>query len=149
MSISSICNHNVVTVSPDADIGTGARLLRETHVGMLVVTETHNRLDVPMGVVTDRDLVVEVLAQGVAPESLRISDIMSRDPKTVHEDNSLELTLRLMAKHGVRRLVVIKADGSLTGVISIDDIFRRLATYFSHISEAVHFEQYEETHRRP
>lgn len=149
MSVKSLCNHNVVTIESDGDIKTAAELLRETHVGCLIVTKAKGDHTVPIGVLTDRDLVVEVLAQGVEAESVTVADIMSRDLVTVQEDNSIELALREMGRAGVRRVPVVDADYNLVGILSVDDIIDHIATLVDHIAAAHGSEQRTETRSRP
>ena len=90
MTVGSICNHNVATVHRGVDIEQAAQLMRDEHVGDLIVIETREGRTVPIGVVTDRDIVVEVVAKGVDPTDVTVGDAMSSDLLSVHEDNGIE-----------------------------------------------------------
>jgi CBS domain-containing protein len=123
--------------------------MREAHVGDLVVTEQRNGMTVPVGIITDRDLVIEVLAEGVEPDTLTIADIMSRDVVTVQEDSGLEFALREMRRKGLRRLPVVDQRKALVGILSIDDVIDHLARLAGHIADAFRFEQTTEAKTRP
>jgi predicted transcriptional regulator len=149
MTISDICNRNVATVQGDASLKTAAELMREAHIGDLIVTEHRGARIVPIGILTDRDIIIEVLAENVDPKVLRVADVMSTDLATVRDDNGLEFALNVMRGHGVRRLPVLDRDGALTGVVSLDDIIQYLARLASAIGSTLEVEQFQETKRRP
>lgn len=149
MTISSICNRNVATIHPDAGIEAAAQMMREAHVGDLVVVSQSGASTVPVGMLTDRDIVIEVIAEGVDASSLRVADIMSADVVTVREDNGLEFALRAMRTNGVRRLPVIDHNGALVGIVSLDEIVQYLARLAGDIGGALEVEQFREAKRRP
>lgn len=149
MSVESLCNFNVATIDPGASLADAAARMRDAHVGDLVVTEQRDGATVPVGVVTDRDLVVEVLAAGVDPTELRVGDVMSTEVITVRKDNGLELALRTMHRHGLRRLPVIDAQGALVGIFTLDDVIGYLAGLASHVAETLRVEQSLESKHRP
>ena len=122
MSIGNICVRCVFTIAGDADVVEAARRMRELHVGFLIVTDPAGDAGRPIGVVTDRDLVLEVLAQDVPPRSVAIEDIMTPDPLIVRESDELHETLLRMRAAGVRRVPVQDAQGKLVGVLSVDDV---------------------------
>ena len=92
--------------------------MREQHVGDLIVVEPRGNATVPVGILTDRDIVVGVVAKRVAPDAVTVGDTMTRNLLTVREDASLEFALREMRRHGVRRAPVVRANGDLVGVIA-------------------------------
>lgn len=149
MSVGNLCSHNVVTISPTASIAEAALSMRQHHIGDLVVVERHGGRLEPVGIVTDRDLVVEVLAQEVAPEKLTVADVMSRDLLVVNQDNGIEHTLLEMDRAGVRRAPVVDADGELIGVLSIDDAIDYLARLSGHIAATIRTERSVEKRVRP
>jgi signal-transduction protein with cAMP-binding, CBS, and nucleotidyltransferase domain len=122
MSIGNICTRHVFTMDGDSDVVEAARKMRECHVGFMVVTERASGVARPVGVVTDRDLVIEVLAQDVPPHSIAVKDVMTRDPLIAREDDELHDTLLRMRAAGVRRVPIESGDGRLTGVLSVDDV---------------------------
>jgi predicted transcriptional regulator len=149
MTISDICNRNVATIQGDASLATATQLMRQAHIGDLIVTEQRGARIVPIGVLTDRDIVIEVLAENVDPKVLRVADVMSTDLATVRDDNGLEFALNVMRGHGVRRLPVLDRDGALTGIVSLDDIIQYLARLATAIGSTLEVEQFQETKRRP
>jgi CBS domain-containing protein len=149
MSVGAICNHNVVTIGAQADLTEAAAALRQSHVGDVIVTELRQGRPHAIGIVTDRDIVVEVLAPEVDPAALTVGDIMSTDLLTLREDNSIEAALREMAEAGVRRAPVVASDQTLIGVLSIDDVIAHLATLIHHLANVVGAEQRAEAAERP
>lgn len=103
MSVGTFCNREVVFASGDESVQAGARLMREHHVGDLVLVEDQGSRRVPVGIVTDRDLVVEVMAAGVAPEDIKLADVVTGSFFMVHEDHSLFDALEMMRARGGRR----------------------------------------------
>jgi CBS domain-containing protein len=102
----------------DAPVTAAARAMRDLDVGAVVVMEN----DMPMGIVTDHDIVVRALARGRGVDAATVGDICSRDLATVPAGASVEDALDVMAARGVRRLPVTIARGSVVGIVSIDDL---------------------------
>ena len=148
MPVSSICNYNVATSDEDADVAEAALLMREVHVGDLVVTKQHGERPVPVGVITDRDIVVGVVAKGVAPNEVRVGDTISSELLTVREENGIEFALGEMRRVGVRRVPVVNANSELVGVLSVDDVIDHLAKQLGDIAGAIRLEQDVEADRR-
>ncbi|MCC6208592.1 MAG: CBS domain-containing protein [Gammaproteobacteria bacterium] len=127
MTVGMICNRDVVVTRAEDSIQSVTQLMREYHVGDVVVVEDREEMRVPVGIVTDRDVVVEVLAKGVAPDALNVGDIMSFELVTAHEDDSLWDTLQRMRINAVRRVPVIDERGALVGILALDDLLELLA----------------------
>ncbi len=129
MKVGTICQRLVSTVKRSDEVSAAARLMREDHVGYLVVVETDDlgRFPRPIGVLTDRDLVVLLLARDVTPSAVSVGDVMTANPVTIRESDSIETALQKMREHGVRRMPVVDVSGDLVGVLSTDDILRVLA----------------------
>jgi len=144
-----LCNHNVATVARRDSIEAAAIKMRDSHVGDLIVTEMRGGRVVPVGIVTDRDLVVEVLAESVAVDAVTVEDIMTTDLLSVNEDNGLEFTVRKMCDKGVRRVPVVDDEGTLIGVLSLDDVIEHVATLTSCIAKGVQLELRTEAEKRP
>lgn len=149
MSVENVCSYNVVTIAPDASVGEAARSMREHHVGDVVVAERKDGLMKPVGIVTDRDLVVEVLAEDVPPDELKVMDVMSSSLLVVSEDNGLEYTLRQMHEAGVRRAPVVDSRGELVGVLSVDDIIDYVARVTGQVAATIKTEYGVERRKRP
>ncbi len=122
MQIGDICQREVVTIDKSASIYDAARLMRAEHVGDLIVVDSDVEHQPPLAIVTDRDLVVEVLAGEVAPDSVAIGDVASPRMVTARSDADLLDTLRLMSVKGVRRIPVLDDAGGLYGILSVNDI---------------------------
>lgn len=135
MTIKDFCVRNVVTVARSDTITAAAAQMREHHVGDVVVVDDAGGRRIPVGIVTDRDIVVEVIAAGVDPRMLKVGDLLQRTVVTVREDRSYTDTVRLMTQHGVRRVPVVDAHGALVGIVSADDMLRQLAVPLAALSE--------------
>ncbi len=127
MTIGEYCNRRVVITEPDTTITEAAKLMRDFHVGNLVVTEKKGDENVPLGIVTDRDLVLLVIAPQIQVDSISVKDVMSTPLVTVKEDTSFFDTLDVMHNHGMRRLPVVNEQGGLEGIITADDVLELLA----------------------
>jgi CBS domain-containing protein len=126
-----------------------AKRMRTSHIGDLVVIENRNGRQFPIGIVTDRDIVVSVVAGD--PEHiayLLVSDVMSDDLVTAREHDSIEAALKKMEEHGVRRLPVVDADGMLVGILTLDDILQYLTGQQSELVALVAREQRRERQYR-
>lgn len=143
MSVLDLCKREVVTVRETDDIAAAAREMRERHVGYLVVAEadfgggTHR----PIGVLTDRDIVIKVVARNVNPRNTLVKDVMTRDPVVVSTADSLATALREMRRIGVRRMPVVGSLGELRGVLSLDDVLDAVSGEIQDLAGAVRNEQ--------
>ncbi len=140
MSLADLCNRQPVLIAADASLVEAAQLMRARHVGFLVVTPD-GLGGPPLGVLTDRDIVVEVVSGGVDPTSVSAADAMTRDPLTVAFDASPEQVLAQMRAFGVRRAPVVGARGELVGVIALDDLLDWLADAMGNAAAVVRHEQ--------
>lgn len=149
MSISSVFNPNVATIGADRDVAEAAVLMRQEHVGDLIVVARRGSANVPVGILTDRDIVVGVVAKNVAPDSVTVGDTMTRNLLTVREDASMEFAMREMRRYGVRRAPVVRANGDLVGVIALDDLVQHLAVQLARLADLIRVEQESELRSRP
>jgi len=122
MTIGKVCNREVVFIHAQASIPEAARLMREYHVGDLVVIKEKTGKRVPVGIVTDRDIVLEVIAEGVGMDDVSVGDIMSDNLVTARESDGLLETVKVMRAKGIRRLPVVNDDNELVGILSVDDL---------------------------
>lgn len=128
MKVRDFCSRTVAVVEPGASLREAALLMRDAHVGALVVTERKGGVTRPVGVITDRDIVVAVVAvPGARPEGIRVGDVMAAQPHVAREDLGLAETVKAMSEGGVRRLPVVSAAGALFGIVTLDDVLRVLA----------------------
>ncbi|BAV33012.1 histidine kinase [Sulfuricaulis limicola] len=148
MLVGKICNREVVFVEPDTSVAEAARLMREHHVGGLVVVQEKSGKRVPVGIITDRDLVIEVIAAGVDMREITVGDIMSDQLVTAREGDDLLETLKMMRARGIRRLPVIDDDGVLAGILTVDDLIDLFAEQIADLARLIAFEQKREQERR-
>jgi CBS domain-containing protein len=148
MAIGEICNRETVFTTRGSSIGDAARLMREHHVGDLVVVDEKAGKRLPVGILTDRDLVVEILAKDVDINTVNVGDIMSNDLITAHETDAIYDTLQHMRAKGVRRLPVVDSDGGLVGIVSADDILDLLADELTALARLISREQARERKKR-
>ena len=126
MTIGLICTRDTVVVRRDDSIFTAAKLMREHHVGSVVVVDDTAAGVKPVGVLTDRDMVVEIIAMELDPHTVTVGDVMSYDLVTAREHYGIWGTLKRMRSQGIRRLPVINDAGLLMGIISVDDLLELL-----------------------
>jgi CBS domain-containing protein len=137
MSISEFCVHNVICASRDTTALEAAGLMRHHHVGDVIVVDQVDGAKKPVGIVTDRDLVVEVMAGGVDPREVKLGELVLRSPVTIDKNASYAETVRLMAVNGVRRIPVVGEGGVLVGIITADDMLRQLTSPLAALSDLV------------
>ena len=140
-SVADYCVRDVVTVDRDMPITDCAKLMHDEHVGSLVVVDAKGGLKVPFGMLTDRDIAIEVVAFGVAADALTAGDIMSGDPAIAREGDDLLAVLATMRERGVRRLPVVDADGALAGIVSADNLWEVLAEEVDGLVRVIRAEQ--------
>lgn len=126
-TVAGYCVRDVVTVDREMPIIDCAKSMHDEHVGSLVVVDMKGGRKVPVGMLTDRDIAIEVVAFGVAADALTAGDIMSGNPAIAQEGDDLLAVLATMRERGVRRLPVVDADGALAGIVSADNLWEVLA----------------------
>jgi CBS domain-containing protein len=138
MKVRDFCSKKVITVEPQASLREAAGLMRHNHVGALVVVEGEGDEARPKGILTDRDMIVSVIAvPGARPEGIRVCDAMSTHLAVAHEDDGVFEAAQTMAERGVRRLPVISREGNLRGLVSCDDIQQLVASEMSNLASAL------------
>jgi CBS domain-containing protein len=148
MPIGEICSREVVFVRRDESIVQAAQLMREHHVGDVIVVDEHDGVRMPAGILTDRDIVVEIIAKGVDPGAVSVADAMSAEVTTVRESDGIYETIEHMREKGVRRLPVVNTKGALVGLVSLDDLLDLLGDEIGSLAKLVSREQkHERAHR--
>lgn len=148
MSIGELCNRDVVVISPDEPIQEAVSLMRQYNVGDIVVVVKRGDDSVPVGMLTDRDLVIEIMAKEISPESVTVGDVMSTTIVTAREDEDLVDVVHRMRDYGVRRMPIVNERNGLEGIISVDDVLALLAEQITGLAELVRKEiQHEHTQR--
>ena len=137
MEAARICSRDVVTVPERASLLDVATLMRERHVGMVVVTRTSSGHRKVAGIITDRDIVHAQLARPATLSSLYVADFMTLDPLTVAEDDPVADAIERMRLRSVRRAPVLTSSGDLVGIISTDDLIGHVAWELGTLARAV------------
>jgi CBS domain-containing protein len=137
LSAGDLCTRATVIATRAMDVQDAARLMREHHVGCLVVVDDMTFGRVPVGMLTDRDIVTEVIAKGVDPRTLHVEDVMSADPGVAYATDSLPDVLAGMRRKGARRLPVVDSKGVLQGIIALDDVLEAIAEQLGAVVKAL------------
>jgi len=148
MNAGEICSRILVVAEKNTSVQQAAKLMRDHHIGALVVTEESSAARRPIGIVTDRDMVVEVVAADVDYRTLTVGDVMSERLDTVRESAGLFESIAQMKRGGVRRLVVVDASERLVGIVAMDDVIAVLAEELSALAQTINVEQRQEAKRR-
>ena len=148
MPVSEICNREVVVVQRDDTALEAAKLMRQHHVGDVLVVEDRNGVRVPVGIVTDRDLVVEIMAPELDDTVITVSDIMAQELVTVKGSTGIFEAIQYMRQKAVRRLPIVNESGGLIGILTLDDLLELLSEELLEIAKLVKYEQQKETRSR-
>jgi CBS domain-containing protein len=127
MKVAQVCTSTVVTVDHDIPLLQCAKIMHDDQVGSLVMTELRDGMHVPVGILTDRDITVKVVAFSLDPTVFTARDIMARPLITARPDEDLLSVLARMRNHNVRRVPVISEEGALLGILAADDIWETLS----------------------
>ena len=133
MSLERICSKTVVTISPDANVLEAAKLMQSKHIGCVVVIDESR----PIGILTDRDIALKVVASEKKPAETAVKDIMTTNPTMVNVNYDLLDAVRLMHNRGVRRLPVVDEHRHLLGIITMDDLLTAFSAEFANLAGAV------------
>lgn len=148
-TIGELCNREVVVAAPDTTVTAAAKLMRRHHVGSIVVVDNVDGASrMPVGILTDRDIVMEVCATELDPSLITVGDIMSDELVTTGEDEGVLETMEIMRYKGVRRLPVVDDNGQLRGIISVDDLLDVLAEELGELTKVLAREQAREAAAR-
>ncbi len=124
MLLKDFCTTNVASCGPQTTVLQAASLMRQRHVGDLVVVDDPQDEGIPLGIVTDRDIVVEVLGNGLDPAKTTVGSLMRKPVVIAHESEDTTQVIERMKTHGVRRLPVVAREGEVVGIITLDDLLR-------------------------
>jgi len=148
MAIGEICNREVVFARRHTTVKEAAQLMREFHVETLVVVDEPNGKRIPCGIVTDRDIVVAVVAKGLDPEALKVGEVMGAELAVARESDGVAETIELMRAKDMRRVPIVDSQGSLVGIVTADDILDLLAEEMNALARMVAREQRHEAELR-
>jgi len=133
MSVGEYCNRDVVVIEKTEPVREAIQLMRSNHVGDVVVVEMRENASIPLGILTDRDIVVEILAEDVDLDAVKVGEVMSYQLVTVNKETKLMDAVKLMRIKGVRRLLVVNEQDELLGILSVDDLLELVAEQLTDI----------------
>jgi CBS domain-containing protein len=148
MRVADICVKEVIHTGKDTTTREAALIMRKAHVGDLIVTEMTSEGPIPVGIITDRDIVLSVVAPGLDANVITVGDVMRPELVTTREDEDFLDCMRLMRRKGVRRLPVVNERGALTGVITVDDLIHLMTEEMFELSELMTRERSKEVSTR-
>lgn len=149
MTIGDICNREVIVIQRDETAQAAAKLMRQFHVGSIVVIDKTNGSTIPVGVITDRDLIVEIMATELDASVITVGDIMAQELFTVKENAAIHEAVELMRRKTVRRLPVVDESGELIGILTLDDVLQLISEQMLDLAKLVRYEQKKEERHRP
>jgi CBS domain-containing protein len=147
MKVGDICKRQVVVANASTTLQEVAQKMRTNHIGTVVVVDDKDARR-PVGIVTDRDLVLEVIAPGLDARTITAGDVMTTSPAVARKDDDALWALKTLRDRGVRRLPVVDESGALAGIISLDDLMEHVCGALSDIVQALGTERSVEAWRR-
>jgi CBS domain-containing protein len=141
MNLGELCNRKPVLAYRETSLGDAARLMREHHVGSLVIVIERLGERFPVGILTDRDIVIATVAKDLDPRGLVCGDVMSADLITLREEATVADALALMRERGVRRMPVLNERGSLAGIITLDDLLRLVGAELNEFARVIDWQR--------
>ena len=148
MTVGKICNREVVIVTPEKNLIEVAKLMREYHVGDVVVVDERSGERMPVGIITDRDIVLAIIASEVNLTDVVAGDIMTSDLLTARELDSIWDTLQRMRSHGVKRLPVVNDRDGLEGILSVNDFLELISEELLALAQVARRQQQREREKR-
>jgi len=149
LNAGDVCNRIVTIATRDMTLVAAAQLMRDHHVGCVVVVDETGDGRLVVGILTDRDIVTAVIAQEVDPATLRVEDVMTADVVTALEQDSVMDLLGLMRRKGLRRIPITTPDRALQGLVTLDDLLGILAEELRAMVLAIEAGQLRERKTRP
>lgn len=133
MPVEHLARGEVVTASPDDSVQDLANRMEEDNVGSIVITDGNE----PVGIVTDRDLTLQIVGEGRDPGGVSAEDVMTTNLATVQTDEGFYEATQRMSEHAVRRLPVVNDSGELSGIITADDLNELLADEHQQLADVI------------
>jgi CBS domain-containing protein len=145
MLLKDICVLDVACCTRDLSVLGAARMMRQQHTGDLVVVDDVDEQRVPVGIITDRDIVVDVLAQGHDPAKTSVGEVMTTQLAIAAGSEDVSQALARMRSHGVRRIPVVNDSGGILGIVTLDDLLKLHVEQGSDLLEVIAEEQTRES----
>ncbi|HLL13403.1 MAG TPA: CBS domain-containing protein [Rubrivivax sp.] len=149
MRVADFCTTSTIVCSPATTVASAAQMMRDHHVGDLVVADDSGGAVKPVGILTDRDIVVAVIAQGLDPRAILAGDVMSAQLLTVPGQADPFEAIATMRFKGVSRLPVVDEEGNLAGIVSSADLLAYLTREMAALAGVRHRQQAHEMQARP
>ena len=149
MNVGKICSRDVATCTPETSLREAAESMRARHVGSLVVVADDGGPRRPLGIVTDRDIVIEAVATGLDASTITAGDVAVGDLATATERDGVHETAHRMRSLGVRRMPVVDANGELAGIVTLDDLLHFMAGEIGTLARIADWQPRQEGRRRP
>lgn len=137
MTIEKICTKQVVSVEANVKLQEAIQLMSDQQVGCVVVVDSKDMMPMPIGILTDRDILVRAIAKGLSPISTTVKDVMTKDVVSLDADMSTYKALGYMRLNGVRRAPLTNKQGELVGIVTMDDLLNFLADEFSQLADLI------------
>ena len=148
MEVGKLCTAETVCCARDETVQGAAFLMRKHHVGDVIVVDEPDGERSPVGIITDRDIVVSVVALGLDPLGLQVGDIMSDDLLLADEHDDVGGLIERMHLRGIRRVPVVAEGGRLAGIVSVDDLLGFLAEEMEDLARISPYQQQHERRTR-
>ncbi|MEQ9618822.1 MAG: CBS domain-containing protein [Deltaproteobacteria bacterium] len=132
--LDEVINRNVITISPSSPVSEAAYIMMNEDIGALVIVSDNDTR--PVGIITDRDLVISVMAERRNPDEVTVEEVMTKNPVIIDENTDIFEMLRKLSEHSIRRLPVTKR-GKLAGIVSVDDLIVVVATELVNVAIAM------------
>jgi CBS domain-containing protein len=149
MILEKIANKRVATITAQENLRDAAKVMRDQHVGSLVVVKKEGIREVPVGVLTDRDIVVSTCAFGIPPDSVAVKDVMSVNFVSAKIHDGFYHVLNLMKEHGIKRVPLVNAENSLVGMVSTHELLSVLSDELGVVVKVTDRQHEVENERRP
>jgi CBS domain-containing protein len=148
MDLRKIGKRKVATVYRDTSVGDAARFMRESHLGDVVVIDRTEGKIIPIGILTDRDIVMSTTALRISPFDFRVEDVMTKSLITARSNDSLTHIIALMKEYGIKRVPLVNENGELDAIVAIEDVIRLLSEELFALSQVYERQQSLEELRR-
>lgn len=136
MTIGKLCKCEVITVSKDMTVYEAAELMKKHNIGDIVVVDEKNH-NHPIGIFTDRDVTIKIVADAIEPNSITVKDAMSQELLTLKEHQSIHEVMDLMCARRVRRAPIIDRDNQIIGIATVDDLILLIADELSSLAKLI------------
>jgi predicted transcriptional regulator len=148
MRVGDVCTRSVVHCSRNASALEVAKMMRDDNIGNVVVVDDRDGQKVPIGVVTDRDIVVQLVAKEIDPGDIMVTDLMARELFVALEEEDIHDAIQRMRYRGARRLPVVDREGALVGVVALDDLLEYITDELAGIARVSSRGRHAERKRR-